>query len=188
MFNVTNLFIELFSFGCHFEEPNWPAIPNRPASAPGGQRTYPPTNNHLKAMNKLNRRTFLTGTAKSAGAALALNMLPPSIARALSINAKVETGTIKDIKHIVILMLENRGFDHYFGTMRGVRGFGDRFPTPLPSGKDVWFQQDATGLEIPPYHMDSTKVKALQSPSTPHSFSDMQAAWGQGRSGYWPQF
>jgi phospholipase C len=139
-------------------------------------------------MTKLNRRTFLTGTAKSAGAALALNMLPPSIARALSINAKVETGTIKDIKHIVILMLENRGFDHYFGTMRGVRGFGDRFPTPLPSGKDVWFQQDATGLEIPPYHMDSTKVKALQSPSTPHSFSDMQAAWGQGRSGYWPQF
>lgn len=148
----------------------------------------PPTNNPLKAMTKLNRRTFLTGTAKSAGAALALNMLPPSIARALSIDAKVETGTIKDIKHIVILMLENRGFDHYFGTLRGVRGYGDRFPTPLPSGKDVWYQQDATGLEIPPYHMDGTKVKALQSPGTPHSFSDMQAAWGQGRSGYWPQF
>jgi phospholipase C len=139
-------------------------------------------------MNNLNRRTFLTGTAKAAGAAAALGMLPPSIARALSINAKVETGTIKDIKHVVILMLENRGFDHYFGTLRGVRGYGDRFPTPLPSGKDVWFQQDATGLEIPPYHMDMTKVKALQSPGTPHSFSDMQAAWGQGRSGYWPQF
>jgi phospholipase C len=147
-----------------------------------------PLNYQTKAMNKLNRRTFLTNTAKSAGAAVALGMLPPSIARALSIQAKVDTGTIKDIQHVVILMLENRGFDHYFGTLRGVRGFGDRFPTPLPNGKDVWFQQDATGVEIPPYHMDGTKVKALQSPGTPHSFSDMQAAWGQGRSGYWPQF
>jgi phospholipase C len=139
-------------------------------------------------MQKLNRRNFLAGAAKSAGAALTLGMLPPSIARALSVNAAVDTGTIKDIKHIVILMQENRGFDHYFGTLSGVRGFGDRFPIPLESGKDVWFQQDATGKEIPPYHMDMTKVKALQSPSTPHSFSDMQAAWNQGKSGHWPVY
>jgi phospholipase C len=134
------------------------------------------------------RRKFLGNAAKTAGAAATLGMLPPSIARALSIGAAVDTGTIKDIKHVVILMQENRGFDHYFGTMKGVRGFGDRFPIPLPSGKDVWFQKDATGKEIPPYHMDMTKVKALQSPSTPHSFSDMQAAWGQGIYDHWPQF
>jgi hypothetical protein len=30
----------------------------------------------------------------------------------------------------VILMPENRSFDHYFGTTRGVRGFGDRRPVP----------------------------------------------------------
>ncbi|WNC88389.1 phospholipase C, phosphocholine-specific [Paraburkholderia sp. FT54] len=139
-------------------------------------------------MKKLDRRSFLTGAAKSAGAALALGMLPPSIARALSVQAAVDTGTIKDIKHIVILMLENRGFDHYFGTLKGVRGYGDRLPIPLESGKDVWYQQDASGNEIPPYHMDMTKVKALQSPSTPHSFSDMQAAWNQGKSGHWPVY
>ena len=31
-----------------------------------------------------------------------------------------------DIKHVVILMQENRSLDHYFGTMHGVRGFDDR--------------------------------------------------------------
>jgi phospholipase C len=35
---------------------------------------------------------------------------------------------------VVILMQENRAFDHYFGTLAGVRGFGDRFPIPLPEG------------------------------------------------------
>jgi phospholipase C len=139
-------------------------------------------------MKNLNRRSFLSGAAKSAGAALALNVLPASIARALAIPAAVNSRTIKDVKHVVILMLENRGMDHYFGTLKGVRGFGDRFPIPLENGKDVWFQQDATGREIPPYHMDGTKVKALQSPSTPHSFSDMQGAWNQGKSGHWPAY
>ena len=27
-------------------------------------------------------------------------------------------------------MQENRSFDHYFGTLRGVRGFGDPHPSP----------------------------------------------------------
>ena len=29
------------------------------------------------------------------------------------------------IEHVVLLMQENRSFDHYFGTMPGVRGFND---------------------------------------------------------------
>lgn len=35
------------------------------------------------------------------------------------------TGSLNDIEHFVLLMQENRSFDHYFGTMSGVRGFGD---------------------------------------------------------------
>ncbi len=134
------------------------------------------------------RRNFLRKSAGALGAASALTMLPPSIRKALAVNAAVDTGTIKDVKHIVILMLENRSFTHYFGTMRGVRGFGDRFPIPLESGKDVWWQKDGTGKEIPPYHMDGTRTKALQAPGTPHSFKDMQAAWNHGKSGFWPKY
>ena len=87
------------------------------------------------------RRDFLAGAAAATAFA--------SIRQALAIPARHRTGTIMDVKHVVILMQENRSFDHYFGTMRGVRGFGDRFPIPLESGKPVWFQSDGT-REIPP--------------------------------------
>ncbi|SJN43872.1 alkaline phosphatase family protein [Pseudoalteromonas sp. JB197] len=54
----------------------------------------------------------------------------PSIARAMAIPAQVRSGTIKDIEHVVILMQENRSFDHYFGTLAGFRGFSDPYPAP----------------------------------------------------------
>src|SRR5579862_5434669 len=126
-----------------------------------------------------NRRQFLRLTARS-GAALGL--LPASIARALAIAASSRTGTIRDVEHVVILMLENRSFDHYFGTLRGVRGFGDPHPVPLHSGKPVWFQSDGE-KEIPPYRLDTKTTSAMRVPGTPHSFADAQAAWSQGKFG-----
>lgn len=33
--------------------------------------------------------------------------------------------SLKDIEHVVLFMQVNRAFDHYFGTMAGVRGFAD---------------------------------------------------------------
>jgi phospholipase C len=134
-----------------------------------------------------NRRQFLNLGVRSVGAALATSALPASIRRALAIAAASISGTIEDVKHIVILMQENRSFDHYFGTLRGVRGFGDRHPVPLASGKPVWYQSDGE-REIAPYHLNTKTTSALRVPSTPHSFADAQAAWGQGRFGYWPKF
>ena len=75
-------------------------------------------------MTRIDRRGFLL----TAGSAMAL---PAAIARAQSIDAAVRTGTIRDVEHVVILMQENRSFDHYFGEMNGVRGFADRFPLEL---------------------------------------------------------
>ncbi|MDX3905060.1 MAG: phospholipase C, phosphocholine-specific [Pigmentiphaga sp.] len=134
--------------------------------------------------SSLSRRDFLRKSAGTMGAASALAALPLSIQRALAVPAAVETGTIKDVKHIVILMQENRAFNHYFGTMKGVRGFGDRFPIPLESGKSVWYQSDGT-KEVPPYHLDKETMNAIFVPGTPHSFSDAQAAWNQGKFGEW---
>src|SRR5579862_1436479 len=134
-----------------------------------------------------NRREFLQWTARSATAALAATSIPPSIRRALAIPAASVAGTIEDVQHIVILMQENRSFDHYFGTLRGVRGLGDRHPVPLASGKPVWYQSDGE-REIPPYHLDSKTTSALRVPSTPHSFSDAQAAWNQGLFRFWLKF
>jgi len=119
------------------------------------------------------------------GAATAVSLLPHCIRRALAIPATVETGTIQDVKHVVILMQENRSFDHYFGSLRGVRGFGDPFPLALQSGQSVWYESDGT-TTIPPYHLNPAVSSALLVPDCPHSFADAQAAWNQGIYGAWP--
>ncbi|MDQ0042026.1 phosphocholine-specific phospholipase C [Variovorax boronicumulans] len=134
------------------------------------------------------RRKFLTGTATTGAAALALSAFPPAIRRALAIPANNKTGTIQDVEHIVILMQENRSFDHYFGTLMGVRGFGDRFTIPLPKGMNVWQQSDASGKPILPYHLDSRKGNAQRVSGTPHSWSDGQNAWDGGRTYQWPRY
>ena len=133
------------------------------------------------------RREFLRIMGVSAAAGAAANTFPSAIAEALQTPAANETGTIRDVKHVVILMQENRSFDHYFGTLRGVRGFGDRHPVPMESGKPVWFQSDGQ-KDIPPFHLDTKTTDAIAHPGTPHSFSDSQAAWNQGKFGYWPKY
>jgi phospholipase C len=121
-----------------------------------------------------------------AASVAALPFLPPGIQRALALPAKQVTGTLQDVQHIVILMQENRSFDHYFGTLRGVRGFADRHPIPLASGKPVWFQSDGT-REIPPYRINTVK-SGLRTPGTPHQYDNAQGAWGQGKLEHWPKF
>ncbi len=138
-------------------------------------------------MTHPSRRDFIRrGTALAAGAT-GLSLMPPAIRKALAIPARNETKSIRDVRHVVFLMQENRSFDHYFGTLRGVRGFGDRFPVPLPGGKAVWHESDG-GREIPPYRLDGKAVNAALIPSTPHNFPDAQAAWNQGSFGFWPRF
>src|SRR3984957_20733429 len=100
-------------------------------------------------MREVDRRRFL----KLAGSGVAATMLSDSIARALAIPANRATGTLEDVEHIVVLMQENRSFDHYFGVMRGVRGFGDPHPIILPSGRPVWDQADGASV-VPPFRPD----------------------------------
>ena len=60
-------------------------------------------------------------------------------------------GDLKNIKHIVLFMQENRAFDHYFGTMRGVRGFQDpNVHISKNTNKTVWHQSVDGFLLGPP--------------------------------------
>ena len=97
-------------------------------------------------MREINRRRFL----QLAGGSVAATMLSDSIARALAIPANRATRSLRDVEHIVVLMQENRSFDHYFGVLRGVRGFGDPHPVTLPTGKPVWYQADGSTV-VPPF-------------------------------------
>jgi len=133
----------------------------------------------------LDRRSLL-----AAGAA-ALS-LPAAVARAAAIDAAVRAGTIADVEHVVILMQENRAFDHYFGTLNGVRGFADRFPIPVEGepGRTVWTQgggPEAAPL-IAPFPLDTTHTFAhMRVEGTPHGWPDSQAAWDHGRMARWPR-
>jgi phospholipase C len=101
------------------------------------------------------------------------------------------TGTIMDVEHIVILMQENRSFDHYFGTLKGVRGFGDRFPIPVPEGRNVWFQRnDNPGAEpavVSPFHLNTQQsFEHMRATGTPHTWPNAQLAWNHGILDAWP--
>ncbi|SED43620.1 phosphocholine-specific phospholipase C [Streptomyces sp. TLI_105] len=131
-------------------------------------------------MADLNRRRFLQLT----GGAAAFTMLSESIARAAAIPAQGATGTIQDIEHIVVLMQENRSFDHYFGAMKGVRGFGDPRPVTLPSGKSVWNQSDGSKVTLP-FRPTSDKLGMEYLQGLNHDWAGGQSAFNKGRYDNW---
>ena len=108
----------------------------------------------------------------------------------------MRTGTIQDIEHVVILTQENRAFDHYFGALPGVRGFGDRFPIPVADeagrvGKTAWTQVNSTAKGGPPlispFPLNTAQTFShMRVEGTPHNWFDAQAAWDEGRMGHWP--
>jgi phospholipase C len=110
--------------------------------------------------------------------------LPTSISRALAIPANNRRGSIEDVEHIVILMQENRSFDHYFGTLRGVRGFNDPRAVNLPSGKSVWYQPNGAG-EVLPFRPAVDDVGSTFLPDPPHGWNDTHAAWNGGQHDQW---
>ncbi|WMX47208.1 phospholipase C, phosphocholine-specific [Streptomyces roseicoloratus] len=132
-------------------------------------------------MADLNRRRFL----QLAGGTAAFGMLSNSIARAASIPAQGTTGTIQDIEHIVVLMQENRSFDHYFGALKGVRGFGDPRPVTLPSGKSVWNQADGAGRVTLPFRPTSDKLGMEYLQGLNHDWQGGQSAFDKGRYDNW---
>ncbi|MCF4164842.1 phospholipase C, phosphocholine-specific [Zavarzinia compransoris] len=138
-------------------------------------------------MTDKNRRDFLKNAGALAGMATAMSAFPPVIRQALAIEANNATKSIMDVEHVVILMQENRSFDHYFGTMSGVRGFGDRLAMPLPDGRNAFQQSNGTRI-VTPYHLDATQGNAQRVSGTPHSWSDAQNAWDHGRMAQWPLY
>jgi phospholipase C len=128
-----------------------------------------------------NRRRFL----QQMGAGAVAAGLASSIKKALAIPAHHRTGTIEDVEHVVFLMQENRSFDHYFGTLRGVRGFGDPRAVRLPSGDPVWYQPSGGGRETPFHPTDAPDLGLAFLEDLPHGWSDQHQAWNGGKYDQW---
>src|SRR4051812_36657841 len=126
------------------------------------------------------RRTFL----HLLGAGAFAGVFNASIRRALAIPAHRRTGTIADVEHIVVLMQENRSFDHYFGTLRGVRGFGDPRAVQLPSGKPVWQQPNGSDSVLP-FHPGAPNLGLQFLEDLAHDWTTTHAAWNEGKYDQW---
>jgi len=118
------------------------------------------------------------------GAGALAATLPITIGRALATPANNRTRSIEDIEHIVILMQENRSFDHLFGTLNGVRGFSDPRAVNLPSGKSVWHQPNGAG-ELLPFRPDVANLGLTFLADPPHGWNDTHAAWNGGKHDQW---
>ncbi len=126
------------------------------------------------------RRTFL----QLLGTAALSATFPASISRALALPANNRTGTIADVEHIVIMMQENRSFDHYFGTLRGVRGYGDLRTIPLPNGNSVWFQPNGDSYLLP-FHPGAPNLGLQFIEDLAHDWTSTHLAWNQGKYDQW---
>jgi phospholipase C len=103
----------------------------------------------------VSRRRFLQATGLGAAAAATVGLTGGTAAASTVRRSAAArqlpagwTGTIADVKHVVILMQENRSFDHYFGTLRGVRGFGDKQALTWQNGHSIFQQPDASRTDL----------------------------------------
>ncbi len=134
----------------------------------------------------LTRRRLLKVAGGVALAAAAESLLPPNVRRALA-QSSSRRGSLRDIKHIVLLMQENRSFDHYFGTMAAVRGFDDPNALKLPDGRSVFYQPDSVHPNgyLLPFHLDTRATSAQKIPSTNHAWEVQHQSWNSGKMDQW---
>ncbi|HET6501134.1 MAG TPA: phospholipase C, phosphocholine-specific [Amycolatopsis sp.] len=158
-------------------------------------------------MSDLSRRGFFGAAAAVTGAAMAGTAglaAPDAQASPEPPGNPGRHGDLRDVRHVVILMQENRSFDHYFGSLRGVRGFGDRSTITLPGGLPVfrqpttapgapvtttqypWHLSDAPAADYPAGHQPPTsEVGAQGYGGTAHSWDDQHVAWNGGLMNGW---
>jgi phospholipase C len=130
------------------------------------------------------RRDFLKIAAMLSGAAGVGGFIPESVQRAYAIEPEAGS-TYLDAEHIVILMQENRSFDHTLGTLQGVRGFNDPRAIRLANGHSVFVQTDAKGNSYAPWRLDIRDTRITWMGSIPHSRDSQVDAWNHGHHDGW---
>ncbi|HTQ19174.1 phospholipase C [Mycobacterium sp.] len=137
----------------------------------------------------MSRRDFLAKAAGVGGAAFLMDWAAPVIEKAYG--AGPCSGHLADIQHIVLLMQENRSFDHYFGTLSSTRGFQD--PQAISGifnqvGWDPRTQKlDPTGHTMP-FRLDTTRGPGLDGECVndpDHAWTAMHNSWNNGLNNNW---
>jgi phospholipase C len=134
-------------------------------------------------MPGLSRSRFLSLTAGATSAA-ALTPYAEWVRPAL---AQAGPAQLSDIDHVVVLMQENRSFDHYFGMMAGVRGYADTNVATAPDGRPVFYQPDSGshGGYVLPFHLDTKTTSAQRLHDLSHAWSVLHNSWNGGHYDGW---
>ncbi len=118
------------------------------------------------------RRAAAAGAGLAAAGAGAPALLPGLGGLLGSARAAASAhGSLRDIEHVIFLIQENRSFDHYFGTLRGVRGFADR------RGAGAFRQRDPSGRIVLPFHLG----RQYCMPDITHDWGPQHQSWDGGR-------
>jgi phospholipase C len=135
---------------------------------------------------KFTRRQLLGKAARLGAASAASGLMPPNVLRMLAQRVPNQ-GSLRDVKHVVLLMQENRSFDHYFGTLAGARGFDDPQALRLPNGRSVFYQPDELNPAgyLLPFHLDTHSTNVQKIPSTSHAWEVQHEAWNGGQMDRW---
>ncbi len=134
----------------------------------------------------LSRRHVLGSALTLAAGSATMSLLPPSLHRAMA--APMPPGGLGAIEHVILLMQENRSFDHYYGSLRGVRGFSDAVPLRLRNGASVFHQPTSVpGAAVLPFSLHEAALRAGRPDSDiqyldslDHQWNGSTAAWARG--------
>ena len=130
---------------------------------------------------RLTRREVLKMSAATGAAGLTGSLLISCGGRPAIPTPPGTTSTcakITDIDHVVIFIQENRSFDHYFGSYRGVRGFADQsaaFNQPYPGNTS----SSPNGVLLP-FHLDTTQTNAACTHDITHDWIPQHQSWDNG--------
>ena len=128
------------------------------------------------------RRGFL-GAGLALGAGVALDPVLRQLPRLSSVpglaQRKGTPGTLNDIDHVVLMMQENRSFDHYFGALRGVAGFADKH------NRDAFAQVNAQKKTVFPFRIDVKKTGGGCTTDPDHTWYGQHIGVADGKMDGW---
>ena len=126
----------------------------------------------------ITRRQLLAAGAATGFGALAAacgqSASPSASTVARSATVPPAGSDIGAVEHVIFLMMENRSFDHYYGTYPGVRGFDDHPAGDLGPFSQPWQAPGDTSASsrLLPFHLDTVHTEIAD------CTFDLTHAWG----------
>ncbi len=131
--------------------------------------------------NQFSRRRFLELSGLALGSVIGGSI----VSSCSSTNNSIVTPPkgLSQIDHVIVVMQENRSFDHYFGTLNGVNGYQNAIET----NESILYQNFAANTsstpigKLLPFHLDTLKDPVACISDINHSWGPQHKYWDNGK-------